>query len=128
MRKRVAIFDDDLDILEVCSIILKIKGYEIITQTNCIDILNKVKSSKPDVILMDNWIPDIGGIKATQLLKADDETKHIQVIFFSANNNIENLAKEATADQFLQKPFDISTLHEMVANALESSEAAVAQK
>ncbi|MEX6690521.1 response regulator [Danxiaibacter flavus] len=128
MRKRVAIFDDDPDILEVCAIILKSKGFDIITQTNCIDILQKVKTFQPDVILMDNWIPDIGGIKATQLIKADKETKHIPVIFFSANNNIENLAREATADHFLQKPFDISTLHEMVSNALQESTALVEQK
>jgi two-component system cell cycle response regulator DivK len=66
---------------------------------------------------MDNWIPGIGGVTATQLIKNDQRTQAIPVIFFSANNNIEGLAKEARADYYLKKPFDITELAAMVENA-----------
>ena len=113
------IFDDDTDLLEVCSLILTAKNFEVIGKDKCTDIINDVLLHKPDVILMDNWIPDMGGVKATRLLKNSEKLHHIPVIFFSANNNVAELAAEAGADYALQKPFDITELEEMVANAVK---------
>ena len=70
---------------------------------------------------MDNWIPGIGGIKATQLIKSTRSTLHIPVILFSANNNIERIAKDAGAEYYLKKPFDIHTLNKMVEEALNAA-------
>lgn len=119
MSNRVMIFDDDTDLLEVCSLILTAKNFEVIGKDKCTDIVNDVLMHKPDVILMDNWIPDIGGVKATRLIKNSEKLSHIPVIFFSANNNVTELAAEAGADYSLQKPFDITELEEMVANAVK---------
>jgi len=120
MEKKVMIFDDDTDLLEVCSLILTAKNFEVIGKDKCTDIINDVLMHKPDVILMDNWIPDMGGVKATRLLKNSENLHHIPVIFFSANNNVAELAAEAGADYALQKPFDITELEEMVANAVKN--------
>ena len=65
------IFDDDTDLIEVCSIVLKSKNYEVRGFHKCNDILKEVKIFSPNVILMDNWIPDDGGVKATQQIKND---------------------------------------------------------
>ena len=118
MRRKVMIYDDDTDLLEVCSLILTAKNFEVVVRDKCTDILNDVLTHNPDVILMDNWIPDIGGVKATRLVKNSEKLRHIPVIFFSANNNVSDLAAEAGADYALQKPFDITELEEIVANAV----------
>lgn len=115
---KVLIFDDDADILELCSIILGTNGFETIVKTDSKSVIEEIKEASPDVILMDNWIPGIGGIKATQLIKSHPDTGLIPVIFFSANNNIEGLAKEAHADYYLKKPFDIHELASIVENAV----------
>jgi two-component system cell cycle response regulator DivK len=81
-------------------------------------VVSQVKSYQPDVILMDNWIPGPGGIEATRLLKLAPETQDIPVIFFSANSNVTQLAREAHADYFLQKPFDITELEAIVQMAI----------
>jgi len=112
------IFDDDTDLLEVCSLILTAKNFEVIIKDRCTEIINDVIMHSPDVILMDNWIPDIGGVKATRMVKNSADLRHIPVIFFSANNNVSELAEEAGADYALQKPFDITELEEMVATAV----------
>lgn len=112
------IFDDDTDLLEVCSLILTAKNFEVIIKDRCTEIINDVTTHNPDVILMDNWIPDIGGVKATRLVKDSETLRHIPVIFFSANNNVSELAAEAGADFSLQKPFDITELEELVAAAV----------
>jgi two-component system cell cycle response regulator DivK len=118
MIKRVLILDDDIDILQICTIVLKKKGFDVQTLNNSTQVVNQVRSYQPDVILMDNWIPGPGGIEATRLLKQDPATQDIPVIFFSANSNVTQLAREARADYFLQKPFDITELEGIVQTAI----------
>lgn len=117
-KKAVMVFDDDPDTLMLCSIILSGKGYNVHTSDNANDIIEKVKKAQPDVILMDNWIPNLGGIKATRLLKGHEEYKSIPVIYFSANNDIKQLAEQAGADTYIAKPFDISHLEKVVADVI----------
>jgi two-component system cell cycle response regulator DivK len=118
MSKRVLIFDDDIDILQICTIVLRKKGFEVITLNNSNQVVSQVRSHRPDVIIMDNWIPGPGGIEATRLLKLSRETQDIPVIFFSANSNVAQLALDARADYFLQKPFDITELEAIVQMAI----------
>ena len=113
-EKRILIFDDDTDILSICTYILEEMGWQVHTRTDCNNIINTVKETKPDVILMDNWIPDTGGIIATQTLKAHHDYKHIPVIYFSANHDIKNLSKQAGADTYLEKPFDITQFEKII--------------
>ena len=76
--------------------------------------VNQVAEYHPDIILMDNWLPDVGGIEATQELKKHPMYKDIPVIYFSANNDIKALAETAGAESYLAKPFDIDELEEKV--------------
>jgi CheY-like chemotaxis protein len=117
MTKKIIIYDNDTDLPEVCSLILEAKNFTVVTKDRYTEILSDIQEHKPDVILMDNLIPDIGGVKATRLVKESDSYRHIPVIFFSANNSVNELAIEAGADYFLQKPFDITELENIVANA-----------
>ena len=118
MNKKVMIFDDDDDLLEVCSLILEARNYEVIVKNRCSTIIDDIITHRPDLILMDNWIPDIGGVKATHLIKERSEFAHIPVIFFSANNNVGELAAQAGAEFSLQKPFNITDLEELVISAV----------
>lgn len=114
MSKKVFIFDDNKDILELCTLILEGAGYETKTSSTSNDIIDQVAGYQPDVILMDNWLPDVGGIEATQELKRHPVYKEIPVIYFSANNDIKALAETAGAESYLAKPFDIDQLEEIV--------------
>jgi DNA-binding response OmpR family regulator len=118
MNKKVLILDDDMDILQICSIVLKKKGFDVSTLNNSNQVVDRVRSYQPDVILMDNWIPGPGGIEATKELKGTPDLQGIPVIFFSANSNVTQLAREACADYFLQKPFDITELEAIVQVAI----------
>ncbi|MCO5936799.1 response regulator [Mucilaginibacter sp. RB4R14] len=116
--KKIIIFDDDEDILSICSYILEEQGWEVFTFTDCNDITEKVSGISPDVILMDNWIPDAGGIIATQTLKKDEVLKNIPVVYFSANSDIQLLADHAGAETYLAKPFDLEELEKVVNSVL----------
>ncbi|MDN3580564.1 response regulator [Mucilaginibacter flavus] len=117
-NKKIIIFDDDEDILSICSYILEEQGWEVHTYTDCNNITEKVSGILPDVILMDNWIPDAGGIIATQTLKKTEELKDIPVIYFSANSDIQILANHAGAQTYLAKPFDLEELERVINKVL----------
>lgn len=118
-KKRILIFDDDAVILEVITIIFEEGGYEVEISETSHDIIEKVAQFNPDIILMDNWIPNIGGVEATKLLKNHEDYKHIPVIYITANNDINTLAKSAKADDYIAKPFDLDALEEKVAKFLK---------
>jgi two-component system cell cycle response regulator DivK len=117
-NKKIVIFDDDEDILSICSYILEEQGWEVHTYTDCNNITEKVSGILPDVILMDNWIPDAGGIIATQTLKQSEILKDIPVIYFSANSDIQILANHAGAQTYLAKPFDLEDLERVINKVL----------
>lgn len=114
---KIMIFDDDEDILAICNYFLSDKGWKVYTYATSHDLVNLVAQVMPDIILMDNWLPGGGGITNTQELKASATLKHIPVIFFSANNEIDKLAKEAGADGILAKPFDFDDLETLLSQA-----------
>ena len=112
--KKVFIFDDNLEILELCTEILEDSGFEVKTAPTTKGIEEQLKEFMPNLIFMDNWLPDMSGIEATRLIKSNEDLKSIPVIYFSANSNISELAAEATADDFIAKPFDLDQFEEMV--------------
>ncbi len=118
MKKRVLIFDDDEAILEVCAIVLETNGFETVKQNNCEDILKKVDACSPDVILMDNKIPPMGGVRASRIIRASPGHAQLPIVFFSANQDVAKLAAEAGADQYIEKPFDLDTLVAMLRQAI----------
>jgi len=112
--KKIVIFDDDEDILSICSFILEEQGWTVYAYTDCNNITEKISAVRPDIIIMDNWIPDDGGIIATQTLKKHPTLKDIPVIYFSANSDIELLASHAGAETYLAKPFDLEDLENVI--------------
>ncbi len=125
MNKRIIIYDDDKDILLVTATILEMKGYVVQGKEDCRTVAEDLSGFQPNVILMDNWLPDIGGVKAIQYIKGHELFKDIPVIFFSANSNVEELAREAGADYMLKKPFEIAGLQQLIEKALSGTTAKI---
>ena len=115
--KKVLVCDDDKDILDIIEYILTEAGWEVVTSEDVVDITGKVRACQPSVIIMDNWIPDIGGIAATRLIKEDPALKYIPVIYITANSDVKSLAEKAGADLYLAKPFNLTGLENVVKSA-----------
>ncbi|MBE9586680.1 response regulator [Mucilaginibacter sp. JRF] len=118
--KKILIFDDDEDIVSICTFILEEDGWEVLAYEDCNYLSERIISFAPNVILMDNWIPEEGGITATRQIKANSSLAHIPVIYFSANSNIETLAANAGADLILSKPFDLDQLRQITTQAIDA--------
>ena len=114
MKKCILIFDDDPEILFVCKKILEKNNYRVETRLRCENIINDISDAKPDMILMDLWIPEIGGEKAIILMKNNHFTRQIPVFLFSANTDIKEISRKVNANGFLEKPFEIAELLHIV--------------
>jgi CheY-like chemotaxis protein len=117
----ILIYDDDPEILFLCKTILTKKNYRVETLSHCENVINDIAAVNPDVVLMDLWIPEIGGEKAISLLKNNEQTKDIPVIIFSANAEIREICAKIKADGYLAKPFDITVLQNVVAKYVSKS-------
>jgi DNA-binding NtrC family response regulator len=109
MKKNILIYDDDKEILLLCKIILEKHNYAVQILSSCDDVITDVINLKPDFILMDLWIPQLGGEKAVKILKQNADTQHVPVFLFSANSDIEEICDRTQADGFIAKPFDLKT-------------------
>ena len=108
--RKILMIDDDLDHLSICKLILTNRGFNVLVLWNTDVLLEVVKDFMPDLIFMDHRMPRRDGIQATKMLKGNDSTKDIPVIYFSGVEKAHQYAKEAGADGFLPKPFNVDTL------------------
>lgn len=119
-KRKILIFDDDVMTLEVISLIFNEKGYDVSVSETTYNILGIVDQIRPDLIIMDNWIPDRGGVEATLLLKNSEKYSAIPVLFISANIDVEKLAAYSYANDYIQKPFDLDHFEQKVSFLLNS--------
>lgn len=124
IMRRVLICDDDVTISEVVAIILVDSNLaEVYTIPDCDNIIEKIEELQPSLIFMDNKIPTHGGVVATQTIKNHPVHKSIPVVYFTANQDIDQLAENAGADYTLAKPFSITELEEVVNKAFNVAKA-----
>lgn len=112
--KCILIYEDDQEIVLLCKTILIKNHYQVESLSSCENVLSDLEKIKPDLILMDLWIPEIGGEKAIIKIKENPSSQQIPVILFSANSDIEEICKKINADGYIQKPFDIHTFLETI--------------
>ncbi len=118
MSRKIMIFDDEEDVLFICKIKLEMLGYSVTTEKTVVNVTREVRETMPDLIIMDNWIPDIGGVAATKLIKKSPDLQHIPVILCTASKDIQELTQQAGADGSLEKPFDLNHLAALISNCL----------
>lgn len=111
---KILVIDDDVDILSVMEILLTMQGYTVEATSRGETVFERVASFEPDLILLDVLISGHDGRVICKKLKADEETKDIPVIMFSAHPGAAASIQEYGADDFVSKPFDVEHLLEKV--------------
>ena len=111
--KRVIIVDDDPAIQDAFRLILERAGYAVTVYHNGTALLEG-DFTPPDLIILDKQLSGADGLDICRILKQREATKHIPVIMLSASPYIQWPAREAGADDFLEKPFKLKELMEMI--------------
>jgi DNA-binding response OmpR family regulator len=114
--RRLLVVDDEPDILEFLRIILEEEGYEVATVDKGEYLEQLHNGGLPHLILLDVLLSGKDGREIVKYLKSQQETKHIPVIMFSAHPSAEETARQAGADDFLAKPFEIDVLLAKIAH------------
>lgn len=113
-RQKILIVDDELDALTALKRALEADNYNVVEAADGLSAIEKVKTEKPDVVLLDLMMPEMDGIEACKHLKSDPKYKHIPIIMLTAKGEIDNKIEgiEMGADDYVTKPFN---LHELKA-------------
>jgi DNA-binding response OmpR family regulator len=106
MEDRILIVDDEKSITDSVSYAFRREGYLVESASNGIEALDKIRSFKPKIIIMDIMMPKLNGY---EVLKRIDKTSDIGVIFLTAKSDIVDkvVGLELGADDYIVKPFDI---------------------
>lgn len=121
-KKRILIIDDDAETVEICRVIFEDK-FDLLTSATGEVGLRIAFRDKPDLILLNFYLPGLGGTQICRILKTQEETNAIPVAFFSAatqDNEIEQCYASG-GDDFIVKPFSNRELIDKV-RALMSSD------
>src|SRR5574341_489890 len=104
---KILVVDDDPVNLEFIASLLR-KDYEIITARNGIEALEKIRSGKPDIVLLDIMMPGMSGYEVCEKIKQQDTTRFMPVVMVTAFSDLEYKIKaiEVGADDFLTKPIN----------------------
>jgi len=82
-NKKIFICDDDEEALTSLRKLLELSGFEVKTTKKPREVMVMIKAFRPDVILLDLLMPDIGGLEVCEILNQDEETQNIPIIVIS---------------------------------------------
>jgi CheY-like chemotaxis protein len=118
--RKILVIDDDPDILDAVSIVLKSENYIVVTAMDGIEGVEKFKIEKPDLVLCDMMMERIdAGAKAAEAIRKED--KDVPIYLLSSIGNATSMNVDVSAKGFngvLQKPVDPSNLKAEVKKAL----------
>ncbi|HJW84116.1 MAG TPA: response regulator [Anaerolineae bacterium] len=120
-KKRVVCIEDEPEMVDLVKLILGRKGFELIGAMGGREGLEKIKSIKPDLVLLDLMMPDMDGWEVYQQMKADPEMQHIPVIVVTAKaQSIDKVLglHIAKVDDYVTKPFGPQELLQSVEKVL----------
>ncbi len=120
-KKRILVVDDEIELVEMLTIRLEANDYEVFAAYDGQEGLDKARTLKPDLIILDLMLPKLDGYKVCRMLKFDEKYKQIPVILFTARAQESDikLGKEVGADAYLTKPFEPTVLLGKIAELLK---------
>jgi CRP-like cAMP-binding protein len=123
MEKTILLIEDNPEVAENISTILRLAKYEVIHAGNGREGVEMAKSQHPDLIICDIMMPELDGYGVIHILSQDDSTAGIPFIFLSAKANKEDFRTGMNfgADDYITKPFEGYDLLKIVDVRLKKS-------
>ena len=122
--KRILVVDDEPGIVEIVRVNLECEGYAICKAFDGQEGWRKVRSEKPDLVIVDIMMPKMNGLELLERIKADPHICGVPVIMLTVRAEDMDViqALEKGAVEYLTKPFDPIDLVRTVKKILEESD------
>jgi len=113
---KVLVIDDEPEITDIIATFLGEAGYQVETENSGVTGVEKAKTFKPDLILLDIMMPFMDGYEVCEELKKSTQTKKTPIVFLTAKDakSDEGRSFRSGGDMFIKKPFSCERLLEMV--------------
>lgn len=120
MAKKILIADDEQNIVISLEFLMKREGYEVVIACDGAEAVTKIRSERPDLVLLDVMMPHKTGFEVCQEIKADPETRATRILMLTAKGRDTEVAKGLAmgADSYMTKPFSTRDLVEKVSRML----------
>ena len=120
MRATILIVDDDADHARMVQTTLESSRYQTAVATDGIAALEQIKTSVPDLMILDIAMPELDGWQVLQQLRGNAATAHLPVILLTAKTEADDIAMSwhTGADLYLKKPFSAPALLSFVERLL----------
>ncbi|MHB8628025.1 MAG: response regulator [Aggregatilineales bacterium] len=105
MNEKIMVVDDDPGMLALLEIILKRKGFSVVTADGAYRALRLIEREKPDLFILDVMMPGITGLELCQQLRSRPDTAHIPILLLSGWSDSEAAQRGLTvgANDYLSK-------------------------
>ena len=105
MNEKIMIVDDEPGILALLEVILKRKGFNVVTADGAYRALRMIEREKPDLFILDVMMPGISGLELCKQLRSRPDTAHIPILLLSGWSDSEATQRGLTigADDYLSK-------------------------
>ena len=117
---KILVVEDDQDNREMVIKVLEHNGYRVIEAVDGQEAVKKAREEKPDLILLDIYLPKMDGYEVTRTLKGDQDLQHIPIIALTAHA-MRGDREEALAvgcDGYITKPINVRELPKQIEHFL----------
>jgi CheY-like chemotaxis protein len=124
MTKTVMIIDDTHDTVGMVKKLLESEGFETLTAYNgkdALDLLKKVEK-KPDLILLDMFMPEMSGREVCERIRKDNELKNLKIAFLTVaafRDQGKKILDDLNILDYITKPFDVDDLLKRIQKMLK---------
>ncbi len=121
MAKKIVLAEDESHIARLITFKLEREGYEVIWADDGEKALNSIKSSKPDLIILDIMMPVMDGYEVLEKVKEEEQLKAIPVIMLTAKGQEQDILKgfNSGIEDYIVKPFRPAELVARIRNVLK---------
>ena len=120
-KQRILLVDDEPSILKTVGKWLEVSGYEVVVAVDGEHALERAKTERPDLIVLDLMLPKLSGLKVCSLLKQDAQYQQIPIIIFTGNDQVvdDDACRKCGADAYVTKTQGTMVLLEHIRTLLK---------
>lgn len=125
MSSTILVVDDEPALLRLMEFLLARQGYTMLTATNGEEALERIRSHRPDLVVLDIMMPKMDGYSVAEAMRADADPQvaRTPIIMLSAKAQDEDIERglQAGVNEYITKPFSPEAFAELVVAHLEKS-------